>query len=64
MADEIDLAQEREYLANQNSLRLKKPEGPAATGRCLYCEEHLPDGHRWCDAEHRELWEQERRRGR
>jgi hypothetical protein len=62
--DEIDLAQEREFLATQNSLRMKKPEGPVATGRCLYCDEILPDGHRWCDAEHREQWQKEVRRVR
>lgn len=62
--DEIDLAQERDYLAAQNAMRMKKPEGPAATGRCLYCDEILDDQRRWCDAEHREQWEKEARRGR
>lgn len=23
--------------------------GPAYTGRCLYCKEPTPKGHRWCD---------------
>ena len=62
--DEIDLAQERDYLAAQNAMRMKKPEGPTATGRCLYCDEILDDQRRWCDAEHREQWEKEARRGR
>jgi hypothetical protein len=60
--DEIDLAQERDFLATQNSMRLRKAEGPAATGRCLYCDEILDDTRRWCGAEHREQWEKETRR--
>ena len=44
--------------------RHKKPEGPVPTGRCLYCDEILDDQARWCDAEHREQWEKEARRGR
>jgi hypothetical protein len=44
-------------------MRMRKPEGPAATGRCLYCDEILHDQRRWCDAEHREQWEKETRRG-
>lgn len=62
--DEIDLAQEREFLATQNAQRMKKPEGPAPTGRCLYCDELVEDTRRWCDAECREHWEKEARRGR
>lgn len=64
MADEIDLAQERDFMARQNALRVKKAEAPAPTGRCLYCDEILDDHKRWCDAEHRDLWEKETRRGR
>jgi hypothetical protein len=45
-------------------MRMRKTEGPAATGRCLYCDEILDDQARWCDAEHREQWEKEARRGR
>jgi hypothetical protein len=62
--DDIDLAQERDFLATQNAMRMRKAEGPAATGRCLYCDEILDDQARWCDAEHREQWEKEARRGR
>lgn len=62
--DEIDLAQERDFLATQNSMRMRKAEGPVATGRCLYCDEILDDQRRWCDAEHREQWQKEARRGR
>lgn len=64
MADEIDLAQEREYLATQNSMRMRKPEGPLATGRCLYCDSLLEPGRRWCDSICREEWETESSRGR
>jgi len=28
-----------------------------ATGRCLWCNEPLADGRRWCDAECRDEWE-------
>ena len=60
--DEIDRAQERDFLATQNAMRVRKAEGPAPTGCCLYCGETLSDQRRWCDAEHREQWEKETRR--
>lgn len=38
----------------------RAPEGPAAIGRCLFCDEPLPDGRRWCDAGHRDAWQRGR----
>jgi predicted nucleic acid-binding Zn ribbon protein len=33
-----------------------------ATGRCLFCDELVPDDHRWCqDSNCMDLWERERR---
>ena len=64
MSDDIDRAQDEVERSLGEALRQRKTEGPAATGRCLYCDEILDDQRRWCDAEHREQWEKEARRGR
>lgn len=63
MADDADISFEREELARQSSLvTSKKPEGPHPTGRCLWCDEIVGDGVRWCTGEHRDLWEAEQLR--
>lgn len=31
-----------------------------AIGECLFCGEHVSGARRWCDAEHRDLWERQR----
>ena len=40
----------------QAALRMRKTPGPMATGVCLYCEEYLADGVRWCDGWCRDQW--------
>lgn len=66
IADQLDLASKHEELFLELAMKNKKPEGPKATGFCLLsgCGEELPEGRRWCDAEHREMWELDQRRGR
>lgn len=51
----------RQEQFNQNALRVRKPEGPAAVGHCLYCGEDLPGAARWCDAECRDDYEVEQK---
>lgn len=51
MADFADLGADREEKDRALALKVRAPEGPAATGVCLCCGEPLPDGQRWCDAE-------------
>ena len=51
------------------ALSNRKPNGPSATGRCLYCNAELSDNRRWCDQWCREDYELEleankRNRGR
>lgn len=61
MADIADITGDRaefDHLANLSKSR--KPEGPAATGRCLFCDDELDHGMRWCNAECRDLWEKKR----
>jgi hypothetical protein len=64
--DEIDIANDLAEARRELKLReiqQRKPEiGPS--GFCLLraCGEPLPAGHRWCDADCRDLWEKERRR--
>lgn len=65
MADQFDLASEYEELERLSCLnRLKSGSQPTAkaTGQCLYCEEPLPEGRRWCNAECRDEWEREQNR--
>jgi hypothetical protein len=57
MADEVDLAQIQVEGALKALLKARKPEGPEATGECLYCQEPLAEGRRWCDAECRDAWQ-------
>lgn len=38
------------------ALSTRKPAGPVATGRCLYCNAELPDTRRWCDKWCQEDW--------
>ena len=59
-ADNLDIAAEREELARKDAIRMRKPEGPQPNGRCHYCDEIVGDEQRWCNAEHRDLWERER----
>lgn len=52
-----DRATQQEELAREACLKLRRPEGPAATGYCLNCGEQLEHNHRWCDADCRRDWE-------
>lgn len=58
--DDIDNAQEQMERDLDTALRLRRPEGPAAIGECLWCGEPLADGRRWCDADCRDDWEAHR----
>lgn len=55
--DDADRAQMEMEREQERLLRQRRPEGPAATGACLWCEEPVPDGYRWCDAACRDAWE-------
>jgi hypothetical protein len=59
MSDDIDRAQNEVERSLGEAMRLRKPAGPAPTGRCLYCDEIVPDTHRWCDSVCRDDWEAE-----
>ncbi len=62
MADLFDLASEREEMDRDLALRVRKPEGPEATGSCLECGEPVDEGRRWCmGVECRDRWERRRR---
>lgn len=58
-SDLIDQANDTAELFLQNSMQNRKPTGPAANGVCLYCEEPLQEGQRWCNAECRNSYEEE-----
>lgn len=58
--DANDLVAKTEELAIKE-IRARKPEA-VYTGECLFCGETLEEPRRWCDAEHRDRWELERKR--
>ena len=41
MADIFDRATEREEMDRERALKMRKPEGPKATGYCLECGEPI-----------------------
>lgn len=55
MSDNLDIASEREELERSIAQAVRKPVGPLATGKCLYCDE-VSDGRRWCNADCRDGW--------
>lgn len=55
--DEFELASQHEELRRTLAINTRRPAGPAATGYCLCCDEPLPPGQRWCNADCREDWE-------
>jgi len=64
MSDDIDRAQNEVERLHAEAMRLVKPAGPVATGRCLYCDEILDDHARWCDGDCRDQWERLKTRKR
>ena len=64
-----DDASMREEQFLNAALATRKPDGPTATGRCLYCNAELSDTRRFCDGWCAEDWQLEqeaykRNRGR
>jgi hypothetical protein len=59
MSDDIDRAQNEVERSLGEAMRMRKPTGPAPTGRCLYCDNLLDRGRRWCDSICRDDWEAE-----
>ena len=59
MADEFDLASDREQLAREAAIANLQAKTPAAvaTGFCLECGLPLPHSHRWCDNFCRDDWQ-------
>lgn len=63
MADEVDKGNDRAQEMLDDALaKCRKPTGPAPCGFCYYCNEKVPTGARFCDAECRDDWEYEQRR--
>lgn len=50
MADDVDNAQEKIDLGLADAIRIARSPTHriVATGRCLHCDEILPDEARWC----------------
>lgn len=61
MADDADRAQILEERERARGITDRKPEGPAATGECLWCGDPVEQGRRWCGVECRDMWQAMRR---
>lgn len=61
MADQIDIAQEREQTDTERAIAAARraTPGPLSQGVCLHCDDPLTDGRRWCDAACRDDWQRE-----
>ena len=57
MADDLDLAAEREEIARTAALSQRRPAGPPATGFCLWCEEAVAPLVRFCCPDCRDSFE-------
>lgn len=57
--DQFDQATELETQDRELALSRARncADGPQATGRCLWCDSPLADGHRWCNATCRDDWQ-------
>ena len=64
MPDIVDKANDLVSLSEELALREIRSMKPEAvfTGECLLGGEDLEPPKRWCDAEHRDRWELERKR--
>jgi len=60
MADEADAGNEMAAKLQEAYLAVRKPNGPEATGKCLYCGEEVEG--RWCDSGCRDAWQKQQRR--
>lgn len=60
--DEIDIAQETTERNLAHAIRKAQTAAAEAKprGRCLFCEEAIWKGWRWCDSQCRDDWEKER----
>ena len=61
MSDIADIAAEESEVYMDAKLRGIDPNRLDApvTGRCLHCDAALAYGHRWCNAQCRDYWEQD-----
>lgn len=55
--DDIDRANALAERERQAAIAARKPEGPRATGRCLWCDTPLELSRRFCGPECRDDWE-------
>lgn len=62
MADVVDKANAWRDLEAELRIKVIRSAGPEveATGTCLFCDEPVAEGRRWCSAEHRDNWERQR----
>ncbi len=60
MADDLDLASDREQLARDKAIALvqSRPAAAVSTGSCLECGKPISEvGRRWCDNFCRDDWQ-------
>ena len=59
MVDDVDQAQEKMDIGLAYAIRMAsiQPMAAKGTGRCLYCDECVPEGARWCDCTCRDAFQ-------
>ena len=64
MADEVDQAGVLNDFFFKVAQRNRHAFAPVikATGKCLYCDDSVLNGNRWCDVRCRDAWEREQKR--
>ncbi len=60
IADDADVTIAFQQKINLYQSRCDEPN-ETANGRCWFCEEYLPAGYRWCNAQCRDDWQKEQR---
>lgn len=61
--DIADASDKNVEMALVDAMNQRKPIAPTYTGFCLFCSEETPHPKRWCDADCRDSYEREQRRG-
>jgi hypothetical protein len=59
--DECDISSEKQEQLEARKIAEVRAQAnkleAEPTGSCLWCEEPVAKGHRWCDAQCRDLWQ-------
>ena len=63
MTDLFDQATYREEIERELSIKVARMRGEElpAVGRCHWCDEIVPEGHKFCDSDCRDGWQRDKK---